>query len=226
MVAAVAARLGGRHEQLQRRAAEIGAGVEHRIAPARIAGQRAAGEVVADAGRVAEGIAEGVERQRGDEEGRGVAAERDLAEVLAGQADEGVARPEGIGAEAARCAGVGAHERLQREQRREAAAQILAAAGAEPAGGHVAVVHAPDAAGAAGRLRLAGAHVEQAGERDAGLRLRRAGRQGDGGDQRGAMDGNALHGGLLVVVERCRGALSGWPRRPRTSGPARTAPLR
>ena len=31
-------------------------------------------------------------------------------------------------------------------------------------------------------------------ESDAGLRVAAAGRQGDGGDQRGAMDGNALHG--------------------------------
>ncbi|KAI1693338.1 hypothetical protein Ddc_22909 [Ditylenchus destructor] len=179
--------------------------VEHRVAPARVAGRRVAGEDVADAGRVAEAVAEGIEAERGHEQRRGVAAQLDVAEVLAAQADEGVAGPEGVAVEAALLAAVGAQEGVELEEGAQAVAQVLVALEADEAGAHLAAVHALGGGGRARGLAGAGADVDQAVERDAALRLRVAGQGEDRGQrQEGEREAladklvDALAGGLVI----------------------------
>ncbi len=175
-------------------AAEVRAAVLQRVVPAGVAGDGAADEVVADRGREAERVAEGVEHQSRDEQRCGVATGRDAAEAGRLQADIGAARELAIAIETTRLAGVRAHELLGAERGGQAAAEVFAPADTPPAGAHVAAV---DGAQLRAARRLAGrnAQVDQAAELDVRLGLGGSG-QGGGCDDRG-QEGSAFHGSGL-----------------------------
>jgi hypothetical protein len=146
--------------------------------------------------REAVGVAEGVEHHRGDEQRRGDAAQAHGAQRVAVQADEGAAGEELVAAEAAGLAGVGAEEALQREDRRQAAAQVFLAAQHPVARGHRAVFDGVLGV-RAGRVDARGRQIDQALELHAALGLR-----GTGTSQQGSQGEAADGSGLLHEFPR------------------------